>query len=430
MVLERLEFEGPDARYHSYLFAQHLVRYATVKDLVGGKRVLDVACGAGYGARLLSDWGAAEVVGVDKSAEAIATAVRLFDGPGRRFLEGDAECLATLLETEAPFDVIVSFETVEHLVHPERLLEALGRLRAPNGSVAISCPNDKIYYADNEGNPFHLHRFAFEEFRALAERHLGLATQWLLGAPVQGEIAFVLGDERVESGRADAEAIIAARSLSRALLLPSQKGIEVDAASCSFYLGFWGIEPGASVAVSAQSVTSYREPWISLDWLKGRTTELEREVAGHFKPEIARLSLALGECDRTRKALRLELQDHRARVLYYADQSTELTSQIELLRARCEVLEGLRHEGPDPEISRLAAVIVEYETTKREWFEPQLQQHQARLAEVEARLASMAQFERSLGYRVWRRLPALKDVPVIGPLLRGCRSAIDAIARR
>lgn len=452
MALERLEFEGPNAGYHSYSAAQHVVRYASVKDWVKGKRVLDIACGAGYGVRLLSDWGAAEVVGIDIAPAAIATAKRRFNGPGRTFLSGDAESLTSLLDGEKPFDVIVSFETVEHLAHPERLIEAVSKLRAPHGIVALSCPNDRIYQTDNGGNPFHLNNFTFEEFKALCEHHLGSASQWLIGAPVHGEINFVVGDPKVELGRADAEAIAAPDTLDNALLLASQKGLEVDAASCSHYIGFWGARPGANAVVSVQSVSSYRDSWLTLDRLKGHVDELERRAADYFEPEIARLNAVVAEYEnakrewfepelerlqstvdknvRDRKALLREVQDQRARVLYYVDQVAMLASQIDPLRARAEELERNKRDWLDPELQRMHAAIERYEKTKREWFEPQLQQHQVRIAELEARLVSMVQFERSLNYRAWRRLQMVDELPVIGSVMRGMRRAVGVVVRR
>lgn len=488
MAVERLEFEGPEAAYHAYHAAQHVVRYAAVRALVKGKRVLDVACGAGYGARLLSDWGAAEVVGVDVAPAAVATAKRMFNGTGRTFLTGDAERLEDILDGTEPFDVIVSFETIEHLAHPHRLLEALSKLRKADSVIAISCPNDKIYQTDKGGNPFHLNNFTFDEFKALCEQHLGPATQWLLGAPVQGEINFVAGDTSVEQGHSDALAIAAPEAIGGVLLLPSQSTLEVAAENCSHYLGIWGASVGPNTVVSAQSVPSYREPWLALDWLKARVADLEGTKANYYEPEIARLNAAIADYEKTkrewfepelerlaraveqvttslarseqeadavrtriashyepeiarlqtlvaqghskRQALLSEIQDQRARVLYYIDQVSMLAAQIDPLRARTDELERLKREWFDPEFNRMHSAIEQYEKTKLEWFEPQLRQQQARLAELEARLVTMAQFEGSRSYRAWRRFQKLYHVPVVGPVLRATRRVVAAAVRK
>jgi 2-polyprenyl-3-methyl-5-hydroxy-6-metoxy-1,4-benzoquinol methylase len=84
----------------------------------------------GYGARLPSDWGAMEIVGVDLAPDTIATAKRLFSGAGRTFLTGDAERLLSVLDASQPFEVIISFETIENLLHPEFFLQAVEKLRA------------------------------------------------------------------------------------------------------------------------------------------------------------------------------------------------------------------------------------------------------------------------------------------------------------
>src|SRR5688500_15232961 len=54
--------------------AEHYARYFWASALVAGRRVLDAGCGVGYGSRLLHGAGAAEVVGLDVSADAIQAA--------------------------------------------------------------------------------------------------------------------------------------------------------------------------------------------------------------------------------------------------------------------------------------------------------------------------------------------------------------------
>lgn len=100
MAVERLASEDTFVSYHSYFSAQHAVRYAAVKGIVAGKRVLDVACGEGYGARL-------------------------FGGEGATFLVSDTETLGKVLDGAAPFDLVVSLETTGHLERPDDFLASL-----------------------------------------------------------------------------------------------------------------------------------------------------------------------------------------------------------------------------------------------------------------------------------------------------------------
>ena len=177
--MERLDFTEVSS-YNQIEAAIHLNRYLTAKQYVVGKRVLDIACGEGYGSRLMKNWGAASVVGVDVSEEALAVANRFFLCEGVTFMNHSAEELR--FENDS-FDVVVSFETIEHLDHPERFLQEIARVVKFDGVVLISCPNDP-YYSQNDpqfSNPYHKHAFSFFDFKEMSERYLGKDAAWYFG---------------------------------------------------------------------------------------------------------------------------------------------------------------------------------------------------------------------------------------------------------
>ncbi len=119
-----------------YLSQQHVYRYQFAAGLIQpGWRVLDIACGVGYGAGLLQSAGC-RVIGVDYDPATIAEARRAF--PDVQFETGDA--LALPFEDSA-FDAIVSFETVEHVDDGQAFLDEMKRLLVPGGSLIISTPN-------------------------------------------------------------------------------------------------------------------------------------------------------------------------------------------------------------------------------------------------------------------------------------------------
>src|SRR5271170_5650885 len=91
---------------------EHWHRYAFAKRFVSDKRVADIACGEGYGSALLAGI-ATSVVGIDLAPDAIAHARSHYAAlPNLRFQQGSVEALPL---ADASVDVVVSFETVEHL---------------------------------------------------------------------------------------------------------------------------------------------------------------------------------------------------------------------------------------------------------------------------------------------------------------------------
>ncbi|MGL4396513.1 MAG: class I SAM-dependent methyltransferase, partial [Hyphomicrobium sp.] len=319
MADERFEVEGDGVRYHAHYAAQHVVRYAIVRELVRGKRVLDIACGSGYGSKLLSDWGASEVVGADISAQAVDTANRHFSGPGRRFIVIKGEDLAEHFPATEKFDVIVSFETIEHVQVPKLFLRAMARLIAPDGIIAISCPNESSYGMTPGENPYHLSSYTFDEFRSVAEAELGPATQWLIGAPVLGEMNFVKDDEMATVGQIDPKGISKVTDLARASMLPAQGGTEVTLANCSHYAGIWGAKPNSNAAVSAMSLSAFSEPWRAIEWYKGLLAEFERSSAEYIK-NVQHYEKASLDHKQERLRLEMEIQEVRSRYLFIAEQ--------------------------------------------------------------------------------------------------------------
>ena len=78
------------------------------------------------------------------------------------------------------------FETIEHVSSPERLLEILCDLLAPNGILLITCPNDAIEAQRGIENPFHTRVFSLSDFKGSNLRVLGRAEQWLIATPLTG----------------------------------------------------------------------------------------------------------------------------------------------------------------------------------------------------------------------------------------------------
>ena len=141
-------------------FWEHVHRYRFAARRVVGKQVLDIACGEGYGTHALAMAGAANVIGVDVSEEACEHARSKYGIDARC---GDAQAIPL---AEASVDVVVSFETIEHVSNPAAFLDECLRILKPGGSLIISTPNE-IIYKELCNNPFHCSEMDEEQFARL-----------------------------------------------------------------------------------------------------------------------------------------------------------------------------------------------------------------------------------------------------------------------
>ena len=139
-------------------FWEHIYRYRFASRTVRGRRVLDVACGEGYGTAALAKAGAASVVGVDISPDACEHA-RLKYGVDAR-----AASAENLPFGDKSFETVISFETIEHLENPSRLADECRRLLTDDGTLVISTPNKPVYKKYTPANHFHPSEMDESEF--------------------------------------------------------------------------------------------------------------------------------------------------------------------------------------------------------------------------------------------------------------------------
>jgi 2-polyprenyl-3-methyl-5-hydroxy-6-metoxy-1,4-benzoquinol methylase len=157
----------PDVPEENYWYRRHLVVYEWIGARVAGKRVVDMACGEGYGSEVLSR-AAASVVGVDANPEAHEHARLRYRRQNLRFERDLVERFAE------PCDVVVFLQTIEHVQNPGEILEHFKSMLAPGGVVYVSTPNVLTLApegAERSDNPWHVHEYRADEFRALCEAH-------------------------------------------------------------------------------------------------------------------------------------------------------------------------------------------------------------------------------------------------------------------
>jgi ubiquinone/menaquinone biosynthesis C-methylase UbiE len=142
------------------LLREHIVRYIFASQFTANRVVLDVACGSGYGAGYLARKGARLVIGGDRAAGAIYEAVRYYKKDGPEFALLDA---TRLPYRDGSFDVMISFETIEHIAEYEKFLGECRRVLRNNSTFICSTPNVRVPGAEKAINPYHINEFSSEQ---------------------------------------------------------------------------------------------------------------------------------------------------------------------------------------------------------------------------------------------------------------------------
>jgi SAM-dependent methyltransferase len=146
----------------SGIVAIHLKRYDFALPYCIDNEVLDAGCGVGYGSAYLGEV-ARSVVGVDRSAEALAYANRRYASDRVAFLEGD---LLALPFPDDRFDVVCAFEVIEHVAEPARFLDEARRVLRPGAVFVVSTPRvDRTNW--HPSNPFHAVELSRADFESL-----------------------------------------------------------------------------------------------------------------------------------------------------------------------------------------------------------------------------------------------------------------------
>jgi len=148
---ERLH--GGDERF-AIDIARHRAAYEIARRHAAGDRVLDVGCGSGHGTALLAG-GEARVVGIDRVFPDASSR-----SGGGHFVLGDLNAIPLAPRS---FDLVVSFQVIEHLEDPTSYVDALAELMCRDGLALVSTPN--IRTSDGV-NPYHVHEYTAEELAA------------------------------------------------------------------------------------------------------------------------------------------------------------------------------------------------------------------------------------------------------------------------
>jgi SAM-dependent methyltransferase len=168
-----LEFTGErvvPGEVESDLWNEHVSRYRFAAQFAKDRTLVDIGCGAGYGAEMLARC-ARSVRAFDVSDEAIDWAREHYQAKNLQF---DRHACDSLPVESATVELAVAFELIEHLAEPESLLREARRILVPQGWFLVSTPNATYYdesRIDAGPNPFHAREYKLDEFRDLLHRH-------------------------------------------------------------------------------------------------------------------------------------------------------------------------------------------------------------------------------------------------------------------
>lgn len=168
---ERMIIEEYSSSIEDYvIYLMHVASYRWVANFIHGKRVLDFGCGSGYGAAEMAEH-AAFVDGVDVSEEAVAHASAAFTKPNLRYSSFDADNLLPF--DDGSFDVVTSFQVIEHVENFDLYVAEARRVLVPGGLFIVITP-DRVYRLfpwQKPWNRWHIDEFTSRGLKTLLNRH-------------------------------------------------------------------------------------------------------------------------------------------------------------------------------------------------------------------------------------------------------------------
>lgn len=153
-------------------WGEHVHRYdEVIKHISSQDKILDIACGTGFGSDLMAAEASTQVIGGDIDTETIADCNERWDKENLSFQVLDGTALSF---EDGYFDKIVSFETIEHTTEYKAMLSEFSRVLKNQGTAFISTPNFLINSPSGiVTNPYHTQEFVYEELESILSEAFG-----------------------------------------------------------------------------------------------------------------------------------------------------------------------------------------------------------------------------------------------------------------
>jgi GT2 family glycosyltransferase/ubiquinone/menaquinone biosynthesis C-methylase UbiE len=283
---------------------EHVHRYLVAREFCRSKTVLDVASGEGYGAALLSQV-ALNVTGVELDQAAVEHARKSYPRHNLQYCVGDAKKMPM---PDKSVDVVVCFETLEHIAEHDEFFDDIQRVLRPAGLLIISTPERDVYSPPGRpANPFHVRELSRQEFFSTLTRRFAHVIQFgqrpLLGSAIISDQEGDTPNTEITFEKRGEESFERSIGLPRALYSIALASAEP-------------IEPQCSVSLFIE--TSLVDETMN-------ASRLERDAA------IERISQLKGESDAASQSLRDIAESNR--LAAEASQSTITSLQSDLLVA-------------------------------------------------------------------------------------------------
>lgn len=181
---ERISASPGRSRREQLIYQFHLASYDFAVPYAAGRSVLDLGCGTGYGTARLAPR-CKSIVGVDVSEQAVSAAAAGFRAPNLQFRTVAPTEIAPLPFEDSSFDVVLSFQVIEHVADPVGYLTEARRVLVEGGVMIVATPDraTRLFRGQRPWNRFHLREYAPLELEALARKVFPTVEMYGMGGP-------------------------------------------------------------------------------------------------------------------------------------------------------------------------------------------------------------------------------------------------------